>query len=221
VITSTITKTGLGLELADALVELARAITDNTVLVLILTVLLSAVAVGVLGLAVPVTASFIIAWVVIGPALESLGVADAERAMFIFYYAVLSEVTPPTALAAVAAAAITGGSVLKTMWQCWKYTLPAFLVPIAFVLTDHGAALLLQADAVTVLWVVAVSAVAVAALGVVTGGWLFGPVGLPARLLFVPAALCLLYLEPLPILIGAGFCVAGVLVHAVTVRRMA
>lgn len=212
VITSTITKTGLGLELADALVELAGALTDNGTVILILTVLLSAIAVGVLGLAVPVTASFIIAWVVIGPALETLGVADAERAMFIFYYAVLSEVTP---------AAITGGSVLGTMWQCWKYTLPAFLVPIAFVLTDHGAALLLQSDVLTVLWVAAVSAVAVAALAVVTGGWLFGPVGVGVRLLFVPAALCLLYLEPVPIAVGAAFGAAAVLAHAVTKRRTA
>ncbi len=221
VITSTITKTGLGLELADALVELAGVLTDNATVVLVLTVLLSAVAVGVLGLAVPVTASFIIAWVVIGPALETLGVADAERAMFIFYYAVLSEVTPPTALAAVASAAITGGSVLGTMWQCWKYTLPAFLVPIAFVLTDNGAALLLESDALTVVWVTAVSALAVAALAVVTGGWLFGPVSPPVRLLFVPATLCLLYLEPVPIAIGAGFGAAALLAHVVLKRRTA
>ncbi|MGW3999917.1 TRAP transporter permease [Amycolatopsis sp. NPDC004772] len=221
VITSTITKTGLGLELADALVELAGVLTDNGTVILILTVLLSAIAVGVLGLAVPVTASFIIAWVVIGPALETLGVADAERAMFIFYYAVLSEVTPPTALAAVASAAITGGSVLGTMWQCWKYTLPAFLVPIAFVLTDNGAALLLESDVLTVLWVAAVSALAVAALAVVTGGWLFGPVSLPVRLLFVPAALCLLYLEPVPIAIGAACGAAALLTHAVIKRRTA
>jgi len=70
----------------------------------------------------------------------ALGVGDAQRAMFIFYYAVLSEVTPPTALAAVAAAADTGGDVIRTMWQTWKYTLPAFCVPIAFVLTSNGAA---------------------------------------------------------------------------------
>ncbi|GAA3839077.1 MULTISPECIES: TRAP transporter fused permease subunit [Amycolatopsis] len=219
VITSTITKTGLGLELADALVDVARAVTDNATVVLVLTVLLSAVAVGVLGLAVPVTASFIIAWVVIAPALETLGVAPAERAMFIFYYAVLSEVTPPTALAAVAAAAITGGRVMKTMWQCWKYTLPAFLVPIAFVLTDNGAALLLQSGAVTVVWVLAVSALAVAALGVVTGGWLFGPVHPVVRVLFVPAAVCLLYLEPGPIVAGLAFGVAATAAHLVIRRR--
>jgi TRAP transporter 4TM/12TM fusion protein len=215
VITSTITKTGLGQELAAALVEAARALASNPTAILMLTAVFAAVAVSVLGLAVPVTASFIISWVVLGPALADLGVAPAEVAMFIFYYAVLSEVTPPTALAAVAAAAITGGSVMKTMWQTWKYTLPAFLVPLAFVLTDNGAALLLQQGVGTVLWVVAVSALSVAALAVVTGGWLFGPARWPERALFVPAALLLLYLQPLSIAIGVGFVVVAVVVHLV------
>jgi len=64
-------------------------------------------------------------------------------------------------------------------------------------------------------WVVAVSALAVAALGVVTGGWLFGPVSWRIRAVFVPAALCLLYLEPVPIAIGVAFCVLGVVLQAV------
>jgi TRAP transporter 4TM/12TM fusion protein len=213
VITSTITKTGLGQELAAALVHAARALASNETMVLILTAVFAAAAVSVLGLAVPVTASFIISWVVLGPALADLHVAPPEVAMFIFYYAVLSEVTPPTALAAVAAAAITGGSVMKTMWQTWKYTLPAFLVPLAFVLTDNGSALLLQQNALTVLWVIAVSALGVAALAVVTGGWLLGPARWPERALCVPAALLLLYLQPLSIAIGVGFVVVAVIVH--------
>ncbi|WP_242613476.1 TRAP transporter permease [Herbihabitans rhizosphaerae] len=213
VVTSTITKSGLGQVLTTALVDLARAISSNPTVVLTLTVVFSAVAVLVLGLAVPVTASFIISWVVIGPALADLGVEPAERAMFIFYYAVLSEVTPPTALAAVAAAAITGGSVMKTMWQTWKYTLPAFLVPIAFVLTDNGSALLLQRSTMDVLWVTAVSGLGVAALAVVTGGWLFGPARWPERALCVPAAALLLYLQPVSIAIGVGFVVVAVAVH--------
>ncbi|TDV50676.1 TRAP transporter permease [Actinophytocola oryzae] len=213
VITSTITKTGLGLVLADALVDAARGLATNETVVLVLTAIFAAVAVSVLGLAVPVTASFIISWVVLGPALADLGVAPPEVAMFIFYYAVLSEVTPPTALAAVAAAAITGGSVMRTMWQTWKYTLPAFLVPLAFVLTDNGSALLLQRNALTVVWVVVVSALGVAALAVVTGGWLFGQARWPERALCVPAALLLLYLQPLSIAIGVGFFVVAVVVH--------
>lgn len=220
VITSTITKTGLGTALAGSLVGLASALSSNPAIVLMLTAVLAAIAVSVLGLAVPVTASFIISWVVIGPALITLGVEPAETAMFIFYYAVLSEVTPPTALAAVAAAALTGGDVMKTMWQTWKYTLPAFLVPLAFVLTDSGAALLLRGPLLDSVWAFGASALGVAALAIVTGGWLFGPARWPERALCVPAALFLLYLQPLTIAIGAGFLVVAVAVHLVTRGRV-
>ncbi|MEU4741300.1 TRAP transporter fused permease subunit [Actinosynnema sp. NPDC023658] len=219
VITSTITKTGLGLELASVLVDIAAAISSNPAVVLFVTVVLAAFAVSLLGLAVPVTASFIISWVVIGPALFELGVAHEEAAMFIFYYAVLSEVTPPTALAAVAAAAITGGDVMKTMWRTWKYTLPAFLVPLAFVLTDNGAGLLLRTSFLDGLWAFAASALGVAALAVLTGGWLFGPARWPERLLCAPAAVALLYLQPVTIAVGLGFLLAAVAVHVVLRRK--
>jgi TRAP-type uncharacterized transport system fused permease subunit len=62
--------------------------------------------------------------------------------MFIFYYAVLSEVSPPTALSPFAAAAITGGNPYKTTLQSWKYTMPAFLVPFVFVIDPQGVGLL-------------------------------------------------------------------------------
>ncbi|MBM7812381.1 TRAP transporter permease [Saccharothrix algeriensis] len=218
VITSTITKTGLGQELASALVDLAGLLTSDPTAVLVVTAVLAAVAVSLLGLAVPVTASFIISWVVIGPALFELGVAREEAAMFIFYYAVLSEVTPPTALAAVAAAAITGGDVVKTMWRTWKYTLPAFLVPLAFVLTDNGAALLLRSSPVDSAWVFAVSAVGVAALAALTGGWLLGPARWPERVLCLPAAVALLYLQPVTVAVGLGFLLAAVAVHVLVPR---
>ena len=219
VITSTITKTGLGQELASALVDVAGAISSNQAVVLFVTVVLAAVAVSLLGLAVPVTASFIISWVVIGPALMELGVAPEEAAMFIFYYAVLSEVTPPTALAAVAAAAITGGDVMKTMWRTWKYTLPAFLVPLAFVLTDNGAGLLLRTSFLDGVWVFAVSAMGVAALAVLTGGWMFGRARWPERALCAPAAVALLYLQPVTIAVGLGFLLVAVAVHVVSRRK--
>jgi TRAP-type uncharacterized transport system fused permease subunit len=219
VITSVITKTGLGLVLANSLVDAARSMSSNATVVLVFTVVFAAIAVSVLGLAVPVTASFIISWVVLGPALLTLGVQPAETAMFIFYYAVLSEVSPPTALAAVAAAAITGGSVIRTMWQTWKYTLPAFLVPIAFVLTDNGSALLLQRPAVDVVWVTLVSALGVAVLAVVTSGWLLGPARAPERLLCLPAALLLLYLQPITVGIGIALFIAAVVTHLAARRH--
>ena len=78
------------------------------------------------------------------PALTKLGVPDYAAHMFIFYYAVLSEVSPPTALSPFAAAAITGGDPYKTTMQAWKYTLPAFLVPFVFVLDPQGVGLLMK-----------------------------------------------------------------------------
>ena len=218
IITATITRTGIGLQLASLLVRGAQALASDPTAVLVITVLLAAIAVSVLGLAVPVTASFIISWVIIGPAMIMLGISPPETAMFIFYYAVLSEVTPPTALAAVAAAAITGGRVMGTMWQTWKYTLPAFLVPFAFVLTDTGSGLIGAGSAGSIVAATAVSALAVAALAVVTGGWMIRRAGWPERALCLPAALALLYLEPVTIGIGAAFAVAALAVHLFRTR---
>jgi TRAP-type uncharacterized transport system fused permease subunit len=155
--------------------------------------------------------------VIIAPALVQLGVTQPEAYMFIFYYAVLSEVSPPTALAAVATAAITGGKVMPTMWQAWKYTLPAFLVPFAFVLTDNGAHLLGQGSFAGMVWTLLVSMLAVAALAVVTGGWIVVAAGWLERLVSVPAALLLLYLAP--VTIAAGICLLLVAVVINLVRR--
>ncbi len=94
-------------------------------------------------LAVPVTASYIICAVIAAPAMIKLGVPAYAAHMFIFYYAVLSEVSPPTALSPFAAAAITGGDPYRTTLQAWKYTLPAFLVPFVFVLDPLGVGLLM------------------------------------------------------------------------------
>ncbi len=114
---------------------------------LLLTIVYAALAVWVLGLAVPVTASYIIAAVMIVPALVQVGVAEVAAHMFVFYYAVLSEVSPPTALSPFAAAAVTGGNPLRTTMLSWKYTAPAFVVPFAFTIDPRGLGLLLQAPA--------------------------------------------------------------------------
>ncbi|MEU4557921.1 TRAP transporter fused permease subunit [Actinoplanes sp. NPDC023936] len=221
VITATTTKTGLGAQLASLLVNGARAVTDNPEAVLGLTVVLAAFALAVLGLAVPVTASFIIGWVIIGPALLALGVPAPAAAMFVFYYSVLSEVTPPTALAAVGASAITGGRAIPTMWQALKYALPAFLAPIAFVLTGNGEHLLARGSFAEVAWTTAVAALAVLGLAVATGGWVLGvgPAGTPSRVLAAVAGLLLLYLEPVAVALGVGALVLAVAMAALRRRR--
>ena len=213
IIVGILTLTGVYLNLAAIIVALAGG-------TLILTAVYSAVAILVLGLAVPITASFIIAWVILSKALTDLGVPDYAAAMFIFYYAVLSEVSPPTALSPFAAAAITGGNPLKTMWLTWRYTLPAFLVPFVFVLAPAGQGILLsRADLGTIAIVVPVAAVAVAALAVVTGGWFLGPATRRERLLFGVGALALLMTTPPTIGIGLAAILAGGALHVLRRRR--
>ena len=137
IVVGVVTLTGLGLKFSSIVIAYAGGS-------LLLTAIYTALIVWVIGLAVPVTASYIICAVIAAPALIKLGVPDYAAHMFIFYYAVLSEVSPPTALSPFAAAAITGGSPYKTTLQSWKYTLPAFLVPFVFVLDPQGVGLLLN-----------------------------------------------------------------------------
>ena len=163
IIVGIVTLTGLGLKAAGLIVTLAGG-------QLLLTVLFSAVAVWVLGLAVPVTASYIIAAVMVAPALTQVGVPPAAAHMFIFYYAVLSEVSPPTALSPFAAAAVTGGNPFRTTMLSWKYTAPAFMVPLVFTLSPRGSALLMQGSLFDVVWMTALVALGLAVYSRIVGG---------------------------------------------------
>ena len=157
------TLTGLGLKISGLIVALAGGH-------LFLTVVYSALAVWMLGLAVPVTASYIIAAVMVAPALVQAGVPDVAAHMFIFYYAVLSEVSPPTALSPFAAAALTGGNPFPTMMLTWKYTLPAFLVPVRLHAHARGPRRADAGDAAGIATVTLTAAAGIAALAAAFGG---------------------------------------------------
>jgi TRAP-type uncharacterized transport system fused permease subunit len=121
--------------------------------------------------------------------------------MFIFYYAVLSEVSPPTALSPFAAAAITGGDPYKTTLQCWKYTMPAFLVPFMFVLDPSGLGLLLMgstkalagADWTSIAMVTFTAAAGIGALAAGFQGWLLRRTALAERWMLIGAGFLLVY----------------------------
>jgi TRAP transporter 4TM/12TM fusion protein len=186
IIVGVVTLTGLGLKIAGIIVSLAAGS-------LVLTVLYAAIAVWLLGLAVPVTASYIIAAVMIAPALTQMGVAPTAAHMFIFYYAVLSEVSPPTALSPFAAAALTGGNPFRTMMVTWKYTLPAFLVPFVFTLQPDGMGVLLVAPPQTIVLTSLTAAAGVGSVAIGAGGWLRRQATGLERLTAVSAGLLLLY----------------------------
>lgn len=197
-----VTLTGLGLKVAGLIVALAGGR-------VLLTVAYAAIAVWVLGLAVPVTASYILAAVMVAPALTAVGVSPLAAHMFIFYYAVLSEVSPPTALSPVAAAALTGGDPFRTMMLTWKYTLPAFLVPVVFTLTPDGLGLLLQAPWRTVLVSSASAAAGVAALAAALSGWPGQALGRIERAGVAAAGLLLCYPDARWDAAGAGLLVVS------------
>src|SRR4029434_10547718 len=125
-----------------------------------------------------------------------VGVNPAAAHMFIFYYAVLSEVSPPTALSPFAAAAITGGNPFRTMMITWKYTIPAFVVPFAFTLAPEGMGLLLKAPLATIAWSFLTAALGVAALAFGAGGWLKQSANAIERVLAIAAGLLLIYPSP-------------------------
>jgi TRAP-type uncharacterized transport system fused permease subunit len=205
IIVGVVTLTGLGLKIAGIIVTLAGG-------QLLATVVYAAIAVWLLGLAVPVTASYIIAAVMVAPALTNVGVAPVAAHMFIFYYAVLSEVSPPTALSPFAAAAITGANPFRTMMLTWKYTLPAFLVPFVFTLSREGMGVLLQSSVTDVVTTSATAAFGVGALAIGAGGWLKTRANIAERLASTGAGLLLLY--PSARLDVVGFAILAVVVVA-------
>jgi TRAP-type uncharacterized transport system fused permease subunit len=96
-----------------------------------------------IGLSLPITATYIMTVVMVAPALVKLGIPMHVAHLLAFYFAVLSEVSPPVGLSPCAAAAVTGGNPFGSMMQAWKYSLPAFLVPFYFSTTTVGYSLLI------------------------------------------------------------------------------
>jgi len=194
IIVGVVTLTGLGLKFSTIVIDYAGGS-------LLMTAIFTSLVVWIVGLAVPVTASYIICAVIAAPALTKLGVPDFAAHMFIFYYAVLSEVSPPTALSPFAAAAITGGDPYKTTLQCWKYTVPAFLVPFMFVLDPSGQGLLLMGSTKALAnanwWSIAevtiTCALGIAALAAGFQGWALRRASRTERALLIVAGFLLAY----------------------------
>ena len=229
IIVGVVTLTGLGLKFSSIVLAYADSGSQGLVnlwalfgadktpallhdMKLLLTAIFTSAIVWIVGLAVPVTASYIICAVIAAPALILLGVPDFAAHMFIFYYAVLSEVSPPTALSPFAAAAITGGDPYKTTLQLWKYTAPAFLVPFMFVLDSSGQGLLLMgsfknlgsAPWLSIAEVSITAAIGIAALAGGLQGWLFKKAGAIERTMLIVAGVLLVYPKVLFDIIGIG-----------------
>jgi TRAP transporter 4TM/12TM fusion protein len=142
VVIGVIINTGLGLKFTDLMIYLSGG-------VLIITLLLVMVAVIILGMGMPTSAAYLLAAILMAPALINMGVTPLAAHMFIFYFAVISMITPPVALAAYAAASIGEADLWETGVAAFKIAIPGFLIPFIFVY-DNG--LLLKGPWLNIVW---------------------------------------------------------------------
>jgi TRAP transporter 4TM/12TM fusion protein len=206
-IVGTFTLTGLGLKISGLIMSVSGGSR-------ILAILLATVASMIIGLSLPITATYIMTVVMVAPALVKVGVPVHVAHLLAFYFAVLSEVSPPVGLSPSAAAAITGGNPFGSMMQAWKYSLPAFLVPFFFAVTPEGANLLII-DATLPGFVMAaltsVAALFLLSIGIV--GYFRGPLMVRERALLIGTAVLMALFPIGPSIQGlapltVGVCVA-------------
>lgn len=193
--------TGLGFALTLLLVD---SVGGNLIVIL----LVAAVICILLGMGMPTSGVYVLLAVLIAPSMVEAGVTPLAAHLFILYFGMMSMITPPVALAAFAAAAITGARPMQTGVAAMRIGWAAYVIPFAFVSTP---ALLLQGSASEVVLVLAQTAVCVFAVSVSVIGHFSGRIGWPARMLLGSVGLA-----GMPLFSGAGALESVSLVLAAT-----
>ena len=194
IIVGVIALTGLGTRFSALLLGLA----DNTQ---ILALFFAMVVSIILGMGMPTTAAYAVAASVIAPGLISMGIDPLTAHFFIFYFAVMSAITPPVALAAYAGAAIAQSDPMRTSVESFKMGLAAFIVPFMFFSSPE---LLMQGSVMGIIHVAIGALLGVYLLSSAVQGWYFGPLNLALRAVLVVAALAMIDSGLLTDAIGLG-----------------
>ncbi|MFN4310719.1 MAG: TRAP transporter permease [Ferrovibrio sp.] len=192
IIVGVIALTGVGGRFSHLILGIAG---ESQVLAMFFAMLISLI----LGMGMPTTAAYAVAASVVAPGLIRIGVEPIVAHMFIFYYAVISSITPPVALASFAAAAIAQADQWRTSMIAVKLGLATFIVPFMFFVSPL---LLAQGDLLGILYVFATASAGVFFLACSTEGWLNGPLVWPLRILLFGGAICLITPETITDIIG-------------------
>ncbi len=171
----------------------------------------------VLGMGMPTPSAYILAAVLIGPVMQSIGIDTLPAHLFLLYFAVMSALTPPVAVAAYAASAIADEAPLKIALGAVRIALPAFLVPFAFV---YSPGLILQANTFSIALAVLMTGIGLAAIVVALEGYLGRVLPLVIRIALGVGGLLLLSGQTLAVLIAAGLIGASV-IYLVLGKRIA
>ena len=186
IIIGVVTLTGIGTKLPSALLPLAQ---NNIILALIL-LMISTI---ILGMGLPSAVCYLLMATLVGPVLSDLGIVPLAAHLFIFYFGMMSMVTPPVALAAYTAAAIANAGIMQTGVAAFRFALVGFALPYAFVL--HPELLLLSSDLTATIANILIVLIGIFPLSAAIAGHAFAPLNAYQRTLLLAAAL-LLFLTP-------------------------
>jgi len=197
-VVGTTTLTGIGLRISGWIVALGQG---N----LLLTMFFAMIASIVLGTGLPTTATYIVTATMAAPALSEFNVPVIASHMFMFYYGIIADLTPPVALAALVGAGIAAADVDKTGWESSRIALAGFLIPFIFVLSPE--LLLIGGDPLHILQAIITSSIGAVALAAGVQGYLIKEANWPQRIVLMVTSLLLITPERLSDIIGLGLLV--------------
>jgi TRAP transporter 4TM/12TM fusion protein len=197
IIVGVVALTGIGGRFAELILGIAGA---NQLVAMVFVAMVALI----LGMGMPTTAAYAIAAAVLAPGLTKIGVDKLVAHMFIFYFAVISAITPPVALASFAAAGMAQADPWKTSWVALKMGLATFIVPFMFY---YSPILLWRGSWADIVQAAVSGSIGVWMLAGSTEGWFGGKLAVPLRVLLFVAALCLIHPGTVTDLIGLAIAV--------------
>ncbi|MDQ0215630.1 TRAP transporter 4TM/12TM fusion protein [Oikeobacillus pervagus] len=193
IIVGVVTKTGLGLKLANGLVDLADG-------VLLLTLFFTMLAALVLGMGSPTTANYVITSTIAAPAIILLGVPELAAHLFVFYFGIIADITPPVALTAFAAAGVSGGEPIRTGINSARLAIAAFIIPYMFVLQPE--LLMIDTTIWKLGWVLLTALAGMVAIGAGMIGFWYRKLRILERIIAIATGLMLIYPDGLTDVMG-------------------
>lgn len=185
-------------------VKIAKLIGTSGEGSLFIALLIAALGCLLLGMALPTVAAYLIAVTLFASAIQGLGISALVTNMFIFYFGVVAQITPPVCLASFTAAGIAGASAWKTGWKAFSFAITAFIVPFAFV---YRPAILLEGTAVEIIiaYCIVIAATYLLACGI--AGYLFRPLKMWERIACYVVAFIFILPSSMSDIIGIAGCV--------------
>ncbi len=212
VIICVVTMTGIGSTLAFNIVSL----TDNTLWMILLVVMVVCI---VLSMGLPSTALYIVVSVTVSPILIKAGVLPLAAHFFVFWFGVLSNITPPVALASYTVASIARSDPIQTSWSAVRLALPGFIIPFILV---YNPALLMQGNDLNVLsiiYMIMTALIGIYSLSVATANFWMIKTHWLERIFFAIAAILLIKPGMLTDLAGVIFIATAGVVHRLRYNR--